>query len=131
MTHLNTFLRRTLAVDALTCVAAGALMAFGAAPLSPLTGLPQPLLLWAGIVLFPVAALMAFLSRRETAPAPLVWLVVLGNAGWVAGSLAVLVLTAPTALGIAFVAAQAGAVAVLTVLEYRGLTRVALSIQSS
>ena len=119
MTHLTSFLRRVLAVDALTCVAAGALMAFGAGALAPLTGLPQPLLFWAGVALFPVAALMAFLSRRETAPAALVWLVVLGNAGWVAGSVAVLFVTQPTVFGTAFVVAQAAAVAVLTVLEWR------------
>lgn len=120
MTALTSTLRRVLAVDAATCVAAGALMTFGAGPLAPLTGLPQPLLLWAGAALFPVAVLMAFLSRRETAPAALVGLVVLGNAGWVAGSLAVLVATRATALGVAFVLVQAAAVAVLTVLEWRG-----------
>jgi hypothetical protein len=122
MTQLNSFLRRVLAADAVTCVAAGALMAFGAGVLAPLTGLPQPLLLWAGVILFPVAALMAFLSRRDTAPAPLVWLVVLGNAGWVVGSIAVLILAQPTTLGFAFVVAQAAAVAVLTVLEWRATT---------
>lgn len=122
MTVLTSFLRRTLAVDAVTCAAAGALMAFAAAPLAPLTGLPQPLLLWAGVALFPVAAIMALLSRRQSAPVALVWLVILGNAGWVVGSLAVLVLTTPTALGVAFVIAQAAAVAVLTVLEYRAAT---------
>jgi hypothetical protein len=120
MTVLNSFLRRTLAVDAVTCVGAGALMTFAAAPLAPFTGLPQLLLVGAGIALFPVAAVMAWLSRRRSAPAALVWLVILGNAGWVAGSVAVLVLTAPTAFGTAFVAAQALAVAVLTGLEYRG-----------
>lgn len=122
MTALSPFFRRVLTVDALTCVGAGALMAFGAAPLAPLTGLPQPLLLWAGVALFPVAALMAFLSRRERAPAGLVWLVILGNAGWVAGSAAVLLATGPTLLGEAFVIAQALAVAVLTALEYRAAT---------
>lgn len=120
MTHLNSFLRRTLAIDAVTCVAAGALMAFGAGALAPLTGLPQPLLLIAGIALFPVAAIMAWLSRRETAPAALVWLVIVGNAGWVLGSVAALFLTDPTVFGAAFVVAQAVAVAILTALEYRG-----------
>lgn len=121
MTHLTPFFRRILAVDAVTCTAAGALMAFGAGALAPLTGLPQPLLLWAGVILFPVAALMAFLSRKETAPAPLVWTVVLGNAGWVAASLAVLFVTQPTAFGVVFVVAQAAAVAVLTALEWRAV----------
>jgi hypothetical protein len=121
MTALTSTLRRVLAVDALTCAAAGALMAFGADLVAPLTGLPKPLLFWAGVVLFPVAALMAFLSRRQAAPAGLVWLVILGNAGWVLASIAVLFLTAPTALGVAFVVAQAVAVAILTVLEGRAV----------
>ena len=116
-------LRRTFALDALTCAGAGLLMAGGAALLAPITGLPSGLLLWAGLALFPVAALLAWLSRRAQAPAGLVWLVVLGNAGWVAGSVAALFATQPTLIGEVFVIAQALAVAVLTVLEFNGLRR--------
>jgi len=122
MTHLNSFLRRTLAVDAAVGLAAGALMAFGAGPMASATGLPQPLLLYAGLFLLPVVALMAWLSRRETAPTALVWLVIVGNAGWVAGSVAVLFLTTPTVFGAAFVILQAAAVTMLTVMEHRGAT---------
>lgn len=123
MTVLSSFLRLTLAVDAATCTGAGALMAFAAGPLAPLTGLPQPLLLWAGIALFPVAAVMAVLSRRQTAPAALVWLVILGNAGWVLGSVAVLFVTRPTLIGELFILGQAAAVAALTLLEWRSAGR--------
>lgn len=122
MTHLNSFQRRTFAVDAVTCVAAGALMALAAAPMAQITGLPQPLLVGAGIALFPVAAIMTWLSRRETAPTALLWLVIFGNAAWAAASIAVLFLTTPTVVGAAFVVAQALTVAILTVLEYRGAT---------
>jgi len=121
MTVLDRFLRRTLAVDALTCVAAGAVMVFGAGVLAPLTGLSQGLLLGAGIALFPVAALMAWLSRRAEAPAALLWLVVIGNIGWAVGSAAVLFLTRPTPFGYVFVIAQAATVVVLTMLEYRSV----------
>jgi hypothetical protein len=53
------------------------------------------------------------------------WLAILGNAGWVAGSVLVLVLFSPTALGYAFVIAQAVVVAFLAELEYYGLRRIA------
>lgn len=120
MTHLNSLLRRTFAVDAVTCVAAGALMAFAAAPMAQITGLPQPLLVGAGIALFPVAAIMTWLSRRQTAPGALLGVVIVGNAAWASGCLAVLFLTTPTLIGAVFLVAQALAVAILTALEYRG-----------
>jgi hypothetical protein len=122
-TPLDPGLRRILALDALTCAGAGLLMAGGSAVLAPVTGLPSALLLWAGLALFPVAALLAWLSRRAQAPAALAWLVVLGNAGWVAGSVLVLFAARPTFIGEAFVVGQALAVAVLTVLEFNGLRR--------
>jgi len=114
-------LRRVLALDALTCTAAGAVMALGAQPLSGWTGLPAPLLLGAGAILFPIAALFGWMSQRRQLAPGLVWLAVLGNAGWVLASLAVLPLTGPTPFGYAFVLAQAAVVAVLASLEARGL----------
>jgi hypothetical protein len=114
-------LRRTLAADALTCFAAGGLMALAAAPLAPLTGLPVELLRGAGVSLFPVAALFAWMSRTERLSAPLGWLAVGGNAVWIAASLLVLLIVPTTTFGTAFVLGQAAAVAALTVLEYAGL----------
>ena len=122
---LDTRLRRTLSVDALTCTAAGLLMAVGSGPLAPVTGLPVPLLLGAGLALFPVAGLLAWLSRRAKAPAAMLWLVMLGNAGWVIASLAVIIELKPTLAGEVFVLAQALVVAVLTALEFGGLRRAA------
>jgi hypothetical protein len=115
------FLRRTLAVDAATCAAMGALLAGFQAPLAGLLGLPAGLLFYAGIALFPCAALMLAAMKSRT----LAWLVVAGNAAWIVGSVAVLLLASPTALGYAFVIAQAVAVAVLAELEYVGLARAA------
>ncbi|MDG2528427.1 hypothetical protein [Caulobacter endophyticus] len=123
MTADLSFVRRVLAADAVTCAAAGALMALAAAPLAGPLGLPQPLLFLAGLSLFPVAALFAWMSRTRLLNPGLVWLAVAGNAGWVVGSLAVVATCKPTVLGAAFVLAQAGAVAVLAALEHAGLNR--------
>jgi len=118
------FVRKILAVDALTCVAAGALMSIGAGPLAQATDLPQPLLFGAGLSLFPVAALFGWMSRTRHLNAPLINLAVVGNAAWVLASLAVLVAFPPTPFGYVFVLAQASAVAVLAWLERRGAARV-------
>jgi hypothetical protein len=112
-----TFLRRTLALDAATCVAMGALLVAFQAPLAGLLGLPAGLLFYAGLALFPCAALMLAAHRSRA----LAWLVVAGNAAWVAASVAVLLVASPTALGYAFVIAQALAVAVLAWLEALGI----------
>lgn len=121
--NLDAPLRRVLALDAATCVAAGLLMAGGSAVLAPVLGLPSALLLWAGLVLFPVAGLMAWLSRRARVAPVMVWLVVLGNAAWVAGCLLVVLDLKPTLPGEVFILGQALAVAVLTALEFKGLRR--------
>jgi len=121
MTADTTFLRRTLAVDAATCAGFGALLVLFTQPLSELLGLPAALLHYAGIALFPCAALMILARTRRPLSRALAWLVVGGNAAWVLGSALVLLVAAPTGLGYAFVIAQAIAVAVLAELEFIGL----------
>jgi hypothetical protein len=113
-------LRQILAIDAATCVAMGLLLVVAADPLSTLTGLPHALLFWAGVLLFPSALSMA---AAAAVPRPaLVWLVIAGNAAWALASVAVAtVLFEPTSVGRAFVLLQAAVVAVLLVLERRGL----------
>jgi hypothetical protein len=74
----------------------------------------------------PVAALIAYLARREHLSRIGVWAVIVCNAMWAADSI-LLLLSAwvePTRLGHAFVIAQALAVAVFAQLEYFGLRRV-------
>ena len=112
-------------VDAATCIATGVLMFLFAMPLSTLLGLPAALLFYAGASLFPIAAFMAWLALRRDVLRWGAWLVILGNAGWVAGSVLVLVLFSPTAVGYAFVIAQAVVVVFLAELEYTGLRRIA------
>ncbi len=123
--QLSSLLRRTLGFDAATCVAMGVAMVAGGLPLGQLTGLPPALLMIAGIILLPVAALMAWLARRSSAPAPMVWLVLGGNAGWVLASVALLVSgwVRPTLVGELLIIAQALGVVGLTVLEYLGYRR--------
>ena len=120
----STFLRRVLCVDAATCLATGALMSLDAAPLSTLLGLPAALLFVSGLALFPIAAFMLWVATRHDIPRPGAWLVICGNAGWIAGSAIVLLANDPTGLGYAFVIAQAIVVALLAELEYTGLRRI-------
>jgi hypothetical protein len=116
------FLRTVLLVDAATCVATGLLMALGADVLAEFTAIPASLLRYAGISLFPVAAFNALVGTYWLV-SPAVWVVIAGNALWVAGSVLLLVdgLISPNVLGYLFVGGQAVAVAVLAELEYFGL----------
>lgn len=119
------FLRRALVVDAASCAVMGLILAILARPFAPLLGLPETLLFTAGLALFPAALYMAWVAMREAAPAAFVWVVIAGNIAWVAGSVAVLALFPVSALGTAFVLAQAVVVAVLAELEWIGLRRAA------
>ena len=76
------FLRRILALDALSCVLMGLLMGFGAAALAPLLGLAEPLVRIAGLLLLPLAAFIAWLASRPAPSRTLVWVVIVGNVGW-------------------------------------------------
>jgi len=119
------FLRRVLALDSASCAMIGLLLCLGAAPLARLFGLDETLLFGAGLILLPLAAFIAWLASRPAPPSPLVWLVVVGNVAWTAESFLLISTEAGriTALGTAFVAAQAVAVLGLALLEYVGLRR--------
>jgi hypothetical protein len=119
----NNSLQNVLLLDAATCVVAGALMAFGSSFVAGLTAIPVPLLYWAGLILFPIAALMAYAGLQAVPPRPIVWLIVLGNIGWVIASVAVFAFIAPNALGYIFILAQAVVVAALALLEHSALQR--------
>jgi hypothetical protein len=121
----SVFLQRVLAADAATCVATGLLMLFGAGALEPWLGIPPTLMRYAGASLLPIAAFFAYVATRESSPRVLVWAVIAGNAAWSFDSIALLFTgwIAPTALGIAFIVAQALVVALFAELEYVGLRR--------
>ena len=115
-------LRRLLLADAVASGATGLLVL--TAPLSGLLGLPSGLLRGAGLILLPYAALVAWLAlRRAEPPRWAAWSVVGVNAVWAADSLLLLLSgwVAPTALGLAFVLAQALVVAGFAVLQAMAL----------
>jgi O-antigen/teichoic acid export membrane protein len=118
MTDTTKTIRTILGADALTCLAAGAVMSLGAGMLAGPTGLNASLLLVAGLSLFPVAAVLGWMARTALLNGPLVMLAVIGNIGWVAASIAVLLVTEPTLFGTAFVLAQALVVTLLAWLEF-------------
>lgn len=126
MTLANTpSLRNALLLDAVVSTAAGLLMLLGAQWLAPILGLPQALLVWAGVAIFPFVALLVFLSRQQSVSRMLVVDVVGLNVLWVVASVALLVAAPiePTALGVAFVLAQAAAVGLFAVLQWSAMRR--------
>ena len=119
-------LRAILGLDAVTCLAMGALLlAAGGLLASPL-GLPEALLFYAGLVLLPVALFMLAVAAPPAPPAAGAFVVVAGNWLWVAASIALPLfgLVSPTALGYAFLGIQAAAVALLALAEQRAMARV-------
>lgn len=117
------FLPRVMAADALSCAATGALQLGLGDTLARLTGLPAPLLGGTGVFLLAYAALAAWMARRPVPPRRLIGLVIVGNLAWAAGCVALLLGggVAPTALGVAWVLAQAVVVLVLAELQWMGL----------
>ncbi|WP_437627775.1 hypothetical protein [Sorangium sp. So ce1151] len=119
------FLRRALLADAIVSGATGLLMLAGAAPLAGFVGLPESLLRWSGASLLPFAAIVAWLGTRERPARAAVAGVVIANALWVIDSVLLLALgwVDPTALGYAFVLAQALVVALFAEAQALGLRR--------
>lgn len=79
----------------------------------------------AGLILLPYAAVVAFLGTRATMSRRAVWAVIAVNGIWVADSLILLASgwVSPTALGYAFVLAQALVVLLFAEAQYFGLRR--------
>jgi len=121
----NTFLRYALLADAVASGATGLLLIAGADLLTGLLGLPVALMREAGLLLVPYVALVAFVGTREAISRPAVQAIIALNVLWVVGSMGLLMggWVAPTALGTAFVIAQAVAVGVFAELQFIGLRR--------
>ena len=117
-------LRGVLVADALISGTTGVLLLAGAGVVGPLLGIPESLLRYSGVILVPFAAYVYLLSTRPLSRSAVLTVVAL-NGLWVAGSVALLVAggIAPTALGTAFVVAQAVVVAIFAELQYAGLRR--------
>jgi glucose uptake protein GlcU len=122
---LSPFLRRALLADAFISAATGLLMLIGANVLASLLGLPEALLRYAGLVLLPYGALVAYIATREQLRRWAVWAVIIANAIWAVDSIILLLsgwLT-PNALGYAFIIFQALVVAAFAEIQYIGLRR--------
>ena len=127
LSHESLLLRRALRADAGVSGAAGLLLAVGAGLLGSLLDLPAALVRDAGLVLLPYAAVVAYIGTRERMARVAVWAVIAANTLWAIDSIVLLVSgwVAPTALGYAFVIAQALVVAAFAELQYIGMRRAA------
>jgi len=119
------FLRNALLLDAGASGATALLLVGGAGLLEGLLGLPLALMREAGLILIPFVAFVAWVGTRERTSTAAVWAIIAANALWTVASFGLLLsgLVAPTALGYAFVIAQALAVGLFGELQYVGLKR--------
>ena len=123
--QVSPLLRFALTLDAVATLATGGAMLAFAGDLHALLNLPAALMSGAGIFLLGYALVIALLSRRATLPRWAVWTIIVGNALWAidCAALAFIGVYSPTALGVAFLLAQAAAVAGFAELQYVGLKR--------
>jgi hypothetical protein len=119
------FLRNVIRADAASGGASALLHLVLAGALAPLLGLPHALVVGSGVALIGYVALAAFISLCDPMPRALIWVLILGNAAWVVGCVAVLCSAqlSPTLLGQIYIGVQALAVAVLAELEWTALRR--------
>lgn len=121
------FLRTALLLDAAMSGASGVALVAAPQAIGQATALPPGLLLAAGLFFLPYAALLAWLATRPAVPRWLVGLLAAGNLLWAVecAALPLLGLVAPNGWGIAFLAAQAVAVAVFAELYILAMRRAA------
>lgn len=118
-------IRIALIADAIASGATGLLLAFGGSFLAGLTGIPADIAMPLGLFLVVFALFVAWVGWPSTTSRGLAMTIVLVNAAWVVGSIAILLtsmLPLPM-LGVVFVIAQAVAVAALAALQWMGLGR--------
>ena len=120
--QLSKFLRTVLKLDSASCLGTAALVLPAAAALQQPLGIEASLLQAAAAPLIPIGLFMLWLGTRREANPAFVWLVILGNIGWAAGSLlAAASLAGITPLGQLAVAGQGLAVLGLAAAEWAGL----------
>ena len=125
MIHPSLLLRRAIQIDAVFSGASAVLLTFGAGTLASRLNLPEALLRESGLFLVAYAALVGWLGTRQLKPKPLVWFVIVGNAMWTIGSIALLFSgsVSPNLLGEIFVTLQAIAVGAIAELQFVGLRK--------
>src|SRR5215470_18553036 len=119
------FLRRALLADAIFSGIAAVALTADAGTLAPLLNLPEALLRETGLFLIAYTALVGWLASRSTVAKVLVLIVIVGNAAWTLGSIALLFSGAvsPNLLGQVFIVAQAIATGVFAELQFIGLRK--------
>lgn len=125
MINPSSFLSRALLADAVFSGVSAVGLALGAGVLAPFLHLPEVLLRETGLFLIAYAALVGWLGTRQSVLKALVLFVIVGNAAWTLGSIALLFSGAvtPNLLGQIFVVAQAIATGVFAELQYVGLRK--------
>ena len=120
--QLSNFHRTILKLDAASCLGIAALVIPIAQALEAPLGVDAAALSAAAASLIPIGLFILWLGTRRAAAAALVWLVIAGNFGWTAMSLAVAAsLPGITTLGQAAVAGQGLAVLAIALAEWAGL----------
>lgn len=117
------FLRAVVWFDALTGVLLGSLHLAFTEPLAQWLGLPTGLLQASGVMLLGYAALAAAIAGAAPMPRGALWLLAVGNAAWSLASLALLMggASSATLLGQGYLLVHVASVALLAVLQWRGL----------
>ena len=125
MINPSSFLSRALLADAVFSGVSAVGLTLGASMLAPLFNLPEVLLRETGLFLIAYTALVGWLGTRQSVLKALVLLVIVGNAAWTLGSIALLFSGAvnPNLLGGIVVVAQAIATGVFAELQYIGLRK--------
>ena len=125
MIRPSIFLSRALLADAVFSGVAAVALTLGAGTLAPLLNLPEILLRETGLFLIAYAALVGWLASRSTVAKALVLFVIIGNAAWTLGSIALLFSGAvsPNLLGQVFIVAQAIATGLFAELQFIGLRK--------
>lgn len=118
-------LRQSVLLDGAASGAMGVLLAGGAGILASLFGMPEPFLFWVGLALILWMGALVLIGRSNRPASGAVETVIALNALWVVGSI-VFAVADPfgmTALGLAFVMAQALAVTLFADIQFLGLRR--------
>lgn len=121
----SSFLRRALLADAVFSGVSAVGLTFGASVFAALFSLPEVFLREVGLFLIAYAAFVGWLGTRQTMMKVLVLIVIIGNAAWTLGSIALLFSGAvsPNLPGMVMVGAQAIATGVFAELQYIGLRK--------
>ena len=90
MINPSSFLSRALLADAVFSGVAAVALTLGAGVLAPFLNLPEALLRESGLFLIAYTAFVGWLGSRQSVLKALVLLVIVGNAAWTLGSIALL-----------------------------------------